>query len=81
MPICNHSPFSLPPAFGNYQPISCLYRFAYSGYFIQVDNLIFCARLLSLVFRFLQIIAGISTSVLFIAQRNSIVWINHNLFI
>ena len=84
MPICNHSPFSLPPAFGNHQPISCLYRFAYSGYFIQVDLYtiwFFVPGFFHLVFSFVQIIAGISTSVLFIAQRNSTVWINHNLFI
>ena len=66
------------------QPISCLYRFAYSGYFIQVDLYtiwFFVPGFFHLVFSFVQIIAGISTSVLFIAQRNSTVWINHNLFI
>ena len=63
MPICNHSPFSLPPAFGNHQPISCLYRFAYSGYFIQVDLYtiwFFVPGFFHLVFSFVQIIAGIS---------------------
>ena len=84
MPIGNHSPFSLPPAFGSHQPIFCLYRSAYSGFFIQVDLYAiwsFVPGFSHLVFRFVQIIAGISTSVLFIAQRNFTVWINYNLFI